>query len=97
MDLHTQPLLNYIKERAEDQGMRINTKKTGLMLVSAATSFEPRVRLEIGGETICGADSLKVLGVTIDRDATFKSHVSALAAKLRSKTWALTRKERTVP
>ena len=31
------------------------------------------------------------MGVTLDRDATFKTHVARLAAKMRSKTWALAR------
>ena len=91
VDLRTQGLLNHIATRATDRGMAINAKKTGLMLVSAATSFEARVRVELGGETILGNKTLKLLGVTIDCDATFRSHVSSLAKKLRQRTWALSK------
>ena len=52
--------------------MSINAKKTGLMLVSAATSFEPRVKIQLDGQTISGTDSMKILRVTIDNDATFR-------------------------
>ena len=39
-----------------------------------------------------GIDNLEeILGVTLDRDATFRTHVACLAAKMRSKTWALAR------
>ena len=34
---------------------------------------------------------MKILGVTLDSDASFKTHVDKLASKLRSKTWALSR------
>ena len=94
VDLSTQRLLQHIASNAEERGMKINAKKTGLMLVSAATSFEARVRIQLNGETIEGTDSLKVLGVTIDKDATFKSHVDSLASKMRSKTWSLAKLKR---
>ena len=89
VDLKTQGLLNHIAERAQARGMVINVKKTDLMLVSAATSFEPRTRVELGGETILGSKTLKILGVTLDCDASFNMHVANLATKMRPKTWAL--------
>ena len=61
VDLRTQQLLHHIAARAEERGMQINAKKTSLMLASAATSFEPRVRVDLGGETK-GASYLKILG-----------------------------------
>ena len=91
IDLRTQNHIEKVKRRAEEKGMAINAQKTGLMLVSAATSFEARVRVNIGGETVTGSDSLKILGVTIDNDMTFKTHVQTIAARTRSKTWALSK------
>ena len=47
VDLRTQDLLSHIATRAEAKGMQINAKKTGLMLVSAAASFQPRIRVNL--------------------------------------------------
>ena len=71
--------------------MAINAKKTGLMIVSAATSFEARVSVKLGDQSIDGAKSMKLLGVTIDNDGTFKTHTAALARRMRARTWALAR------
>ena len=61
------------------------------MCVSAARSFAARVRLDFNGQSVIGTESLKVLGVTIDSDCSFKTHVQNISRKLRSKTWALGR------
>ena len=62
VDLRSQGLLEHIAAKAETKGMAINAAKTGLMLVSAASSFEARTRLELGGETVIGQPSMKILG-----------------------------------
>ena len=71
--------------------MSINAAKTGLMLVSAATSFTPRVQVQLQGETIRGVNKMKILGVTIDNDASFKSHANDVQRRLRARSWALGR------
>ena len=71
--------------------MAINAAKTGLMVVSAATSFEPKTRVTLNGETILGKGELKVLGVTLSSDLSFGEHVEKIAAKTRAKTWALSK------
>ena len=91
IDLRSQRLLEHVSRRAEDKGMLINASKTGLMLVSASTSFEARVRVELGGKTITGADRLKLLGVTIDSDMSFRTHARSIAARMRAKSWALSK------
>ena len=74
--------------------MRVNENKTGLMCVSAARSFDPRVSVSFNGQIVKGKESLKILGVTLDRDCFFNTHVTQVAKKLRGKTWALTRLKR---
>ena len=86
VDICSQRLLSHIAERANQRGMAINAGKTGLMLVSAISSFEARVRLEVADQTVTGKDSMKLLGVTLDKDTSFSTHVEKLAARLRSKT-----------
>ena len=34
---------------------------------------------------------MKILGVTLDRDCSFRSHVESIRSRLRSRTWALAR------
>ena len=59
------------------------------MCVSAA-----RVCVNFNGQQIRGVDSMKVLGVTIDRDCSFRSHVLGGSKKLRKKMWALSKLKR---
>lgn len=94
VDTKTQALLRHVSERAREKGMSINEKKTGLMLVSAATSFQARTRVSLDEETIHGKDCMKVLGVTLTNDLSFYEHVEKIAAKTRAKTWALSKLRR---
>ena len=88
-DPNTERLLNYIAANAEAKGMIINKKKTGLMCVSTSRTFDCRLEVAVQGETVRGTKSMNVLGLKLDSDCTFRSHIHALRAKLRSKTWAL--------
>ena len=94
IDTRTQALLKHVAEQANKKGMAINAAKTGLMLVSAATSYQPRTRISLNNETVSGKDSLKVLGVTLVIDLSFQDHVENIAAKTRSKAWALSKLRR---
>ena len=91
VDIRTEGILKHIAKNASKKGMRINAEKTSLMCVSAATSFKARVRVELDGQVVNGKDSLRILGVTIDRDCSFRSHVENLRKKLRARTWALSK------
>ena len=84
-DKNTEAILNHVATRAEIKGMAINQNKTGLMIVSAATSFEPRVRVTVKGAEIQGSDTLKVLGVTLDSNCTFRTHTQNLVKNMRKK------------
>ena len=89
-----QAMLEHIIKRAEERGMVVNDDKTGVMCVSGATSFEAGVKLRARNGEVAGSSTMKCLGVTIDNDCSFKTHVSNLAAKIRSKTWTLTKLKR---
>ena len=89
-----QAMLEHVTKKAEERGMIVNDSKTGIMCVSGATSFKAGVKLSGRSGEIVGSKTLKCLGVTIDSDCSFKSHVKNLAAKIRSKTWTLSRLKR---
>ena len=89
VDIRTEALLNHIAENAQTKGMRINAKKTSIMCISAASSFNPRIRAVVQNQTVIGLDSMKILVVTLNCDGSFRSHVEDLRSKLRRRTWAL--------
>ena len=66
--------------------MKVNKKKTALLCVSAAYSFDVRIELKFNGQEVKGRDSLKILGVTLDRDSTFTTHIEEISKRLRRKT-----------
>lgn len=89
-----QTMMEHITKRAEERGMVVNDSKTGVMCVSSAVSFEPRVVLSGRDGPITGSDSLKFLGVTLDSDCTFRSHVNNLRTSMRRRSWALSKLRR---
>ena len=90
-----QTMFNHVCSRAENRGMRVNDKKTGLMCVSLARSFKAKAILKgRNNEKITSSDSIKFLGFTLDADCSIKTHVSNLCKKLRARSWALSRLRR---
>lgn len=53
--------------------------------------------VHIGGCPIEARDSLKILGVTIDKKLTFEEHISTVLKKVYAKIGALRRLKRLVP
>ena len=91
----SQNMFNHSCRRAEERGMAVNDSKTSLMCFSVARNFEAQAVLTgRNGEKIEGRDSLKFLGFTLDADCSVNSHVESLAAKIRSRTWALSHLKR---
>ena len=90
----SQAMLAHVIDRAKGKGLLVNDNKTGIMCVSGATSFKASVEIQGRDGEIVGRDSLKCLGVTIDSDCSFTTHTKNVAAKLRGKTWALSRLKR---
>ena len=76
------------------KGIKINAKKTSLLCVSAATSFRPLVQIKLEDQVISGQEKMKILGVTVDKDYSFKSHVKNVRRNLRRRTWALSKLRR---
>ena len=90
----TQRMLENITERVEQRGMVVNDAKTAVMCVSDAVSFEPRVSLEGRHGRIEGVNQLKFLGVTLDSDCSFGTHIQNLRTSIRRRSWALAKLRR---
>ena len=74
--------------------MRVNDAKTNVMCISGARSYEAKMKIVVGDEQIKGADKMNILGVTLDKNCGFASHVLNAARKLRSRSWAISRLKR---
>ena len=89
-----QKMLEHLTRRASERGMVVNDAKTAVMCVSAAASFDPRVKLTERNEPIKEARSMKFLGITLDQDCTFDTHVQNLRSSVRRRSWTLTKFKR---
>ena len=56
-----------IPDNATAKGMKVNPRKTKLLCISAAQCSEVSSFIEVDGERIESADSLKVVGFTFGR------------------------------
>lgn len=93
-DKRMESLLSHVAGNAVRKGMKINAKKTNLMCVSAATPFRPLVQIQLEDQMTSGQDKMKILGVIIDSDCSFRSHVENVRINLRRRTWALSKLRR---
>ena len=76
--------------KAESMGMRVNTAKTQLLVVSDALSFEPRAHIsDCNGKTITSGTTMKILGFHMNGRPTVAAHVKALRKRFRQKYWVL--------
>ena len=69
--------------------MAINDNKTGLLCVSTACGYDPRVDVVVNGQKMTGSKNMRTLGVTLDCDFSFKTHVQNVNRKVLSRSWAL--------
>ena len=72
---YTELLAGQICTRSEEIGMRVNNKKTQLLLISPPNGYTNEAFITLQGETIKCSDSLKLLGFMFGRDPGIGSHV----------------------
>ena len=69
--------------------MKVNCKKTQLLIDSPPNGFENDAFISIRGEKIISSDKLKLLGFMFGKDPNVGSHVAEIKRKFRSRYWAL--------
>jgi hypothetical protein len=86
-----QKTFNHMVSEAQKVGMKVNKKKTKIMCISAAVSYEARVRLVVDseGNIAENVDQMKVLGVTLDRRLDFQAHVLNVVRNIRARLWSI--------
>ena len=71
----------------EDNFFKLNADKCKLIV----TNHDDDVTINVGGETIIGQKSVKLLGVKLDNKLDFNEHITDLCKKANSKLHALAR------
>ena len=86
----SQNIFRAVISRAQDMGMKVNTAKTNLMVVSDAQTFTPLAEIEDSeGNSIRSTGTMKVLGFHMSDRPTVAAHVEALRKRLRQRYWIL--------
>ena len=75
--------------RAEDIGMKINAKKTQLLVISPPNGYVHSASIGAGDTTVQSVESLKLVGFTFGNKPTAGAHVMAVEDKIRRKVWML--------
>ena len=72
--------LQNISQWIEDNNLKMNIKKT--QFISLTNSKKTgKINIQLKGESIKETDSIKYLGVTVDRDLKWNSHISGVKKK----------------
>ena len=87
--------IKHIKKSMETKKLTINYAKSEYMIV---TNKKLKHKFEIKINNICltEANSVKYLGVLIDKNLTWKPHLAAISTKIAKGSWALARLKRYV-
>ena len=76
--------------KAEERGMKVNSKKTAMTCISGAQSYEARAHIfDGGGERVKSGPTMKLLGFHMSSSPTVHAHVDALCKRMRQKYWVL--------
>lgn len=89
-DLRIEEEFRNLERNAKDIGMKINKKKTQLLVVSPPNGCLMRAELAIGGgETIKSQETLKLVGFTFGRRPGVRDHVDSIGDRFWQKVWML--------
>ena len=69
--------------------MKVNCKKTQLLMVAPPNGCDNRSFIKLENETIKSEDSLKLLDFMFGRDPNVAEHVSLIKKKFRGRFWSL--------
>ena len=81
--------LETLKDRAEDINMKINVKKTQLLVISPPNGWKVTASIDSNPEVIQAVDKLKLVGFTFGTDPGAGAHVEAVKDRIKRKVWML--------
>jgi hypothetical protein len=69
--------------------MKVNGKKTGVLVISQALSYEARAHIVADSQEVNSTKSLKMLGFIIDSDGGIWGQIRSLRGRFRQRVWSL--------
>ena len=82
-------MFQHISGQAVKKGLRVNTSKTNLLVISASKSYEARAHFHDNATRIESQDELKALGFIFNKRGDVSSQIDNLCRKFRQKVWTL--------
>ena len=82
-------LIPKVVERAENIGMRVNCKKTQLLVVAPDNGYQTSTNVSAKGIPVPALKSIKLLGFVIDNDGGMAGQVEMIKSKFRRRLWTL--------
>ena len=88
--MQSQNAFRHIVSAAESIGMKVNTTKTNLMVVSDSLSFNAGAFIEDSdGNLLSSGKAMKILGFHFSYRPNVAAHLEALRKRFRQKYWTL--------
>ena len=81
--------LDELRSQTEEINMKINVKKTQLLVVSPQNGCKVTAAIDAEPEAIKSVDKLKLVGFTFGEDPGAGAHVTAVTEKFKKKVWML--------
>ena len=82
-------VMQRLTSRAEEIGMKINGKKTQVLVVAPANGYLTTTSVRVEGTVVTPVDALKLLGFHINSSCSMTEQVKALVGKFRKRFWSL--------
>jgi hypothetical protein len=92
--------VNKVKEWYDNNILVVNASKSNTLLVATRQKevhVNGEVSIHFGNDRLDNVDSCKYLGVEIDKNINWSSHIDNLCKDLNSKVWSLSRAKSFVP
>ena len=83
--------LDQIKNQANENQMKVNLKKTKIMVFNPCKSLEFKPEISLDGNKLETVDEMKLLGLSIRSDMKWNSNTSNMVKKASKRLWILRR------
>ena len=86
---YTELIAEGITDKAEEIGMKVNTLKTQLLMISPPNGFNNKSYISIRNQKINSTEEMKLLGFTFGSQPNVTAHIASIKKKFKSRYWSL--------
>ena len=86
---YSEKVAEAITEKAEEIGMKVNGKKTQLLMISPPNGYVNSSFINIQGQRIKSINEMKLLGFVFGSEPNVSAHVESIKKKFKSRFWSL--------